>query len=148
MNMDGNFHPPPMEINRHLIGAVHRAMLLHPSARHTNQYAKILSTLTGLQEQDHQNMTPAGGYGPNTGSVAGGPVQQALAEPSQSDAEGAAGAAALLAQLFPPTNLATQPQGAGLGRLLAGGTAAGLPQAPARFVPSPVVAALGHGAVY
>lgn len=145
---DSNFHPPPHEINRHLISAVHRAMLLHPSAKHTNQYAKILSTLTGLQESDHANMTPQGGYGPNTGSVAGGPVQQALAEPSQSDAEGAAGAAALLAQLFPPVNLQTQTPVSGLGHLLAGGTAAGLPRAPARFVPGPTLAALGHGAIY
>lgn len=136
----GNFRPPPHAILSGLIGQTHRAMVDHPGAEETALFAKHLADLTRQQAKNHAQATPAGGYGPHAGGPAGGPVASALAEPSVSDAEGAAGASALLQALFP--------QSVGAGHLVAGGGTVGLPRAPASFVPSPVVAALGHGAVY
>ncbi len=135
----------------HLINGHHQAMLSSADPNITAAHSKHLAMLTALQAKQ-QAGRPQGGPG--------GPVAEPGANPeprpaygfggpqfdqTSSDAEGAAGASALLAALFPPRQITAQ--NAVNPAVLAG--AGGMP--PPQTYPHPLnpilAALLGHGAV-
>lgn len=137
-------YPPPDVMHGNLISAIHEAILAHPHPEYKATYSKLLQPLLTLQAKAHATGTPSGGYGGNQGDVAGGPVAQQA--PANTDAQGLAGASAILSALFPPANYqTTSPLAAALAF---GARNQGLPAAQAPVMHPAGLAALGHRAVY
>lgn len=113
MAYGGPFQPSPPVPRTYqgvggLINQLHGAMVHEPRAEHVSQFAKMLATLTGLQQKEHAEMNQR----PRTGFAPAAPVSGfqsplptrggVVADAGYDTGQGAAEAAAAMAARYGP----------------------------------------------